>query len=331
MLHQTTVEAVRGRYEAFLARFPHLQALARAREESVLAAWSGLGYYARARNLRSAAREILRHHGGRLPGDPPALRALPGFGEYMAAAVACLAFGVRAPAVEANVARTLSRLFGIPGLLGTRSHSAAVRERAAALIARGDARGVTAALMDLGQLVCTPRDPRCASCPLAEACVARRLGSPARFPRRPSPPRARPVFVAAACATREGRILLLRRPGALLRGLWQFPSEEAGTAAGAAAALRRLLRTHGLVLDPGTPAAVTRHTMVHRRLTIAVYRAAPSRRADPEAPSPSSARWLRTSRLASAAIPTLTRKIAIAAGVLAPTESVPSRSAGRRR
>jgi A/G-specific adenine glycosylase len=328
MLQQTTVEAVRRRYDAFLARFPDLETLARAREGSVLAAWSGLGYYARARNLRNAAREVLVVHGGRLPRDPRTLRTLPGFGEYMAAAVACLAFGARIPAVEANVARTLSRLFAIPGLLGTRSHAAAVRQRAAALVARGDAAGVTAALMDLGQLVCTPHDPRCPSCPLAEACVARRLGRPTRFPRRPAPPSSRSVFVAAACALREGRVLLVRRHGALLGGLWQFPTAEGETPADAAAALRRAVRGYGLVLDEDRPGAVTQHTIVNRRLRIAVYRAAASRRPRPDPPGAASVRWLPAAGLATAAIPTLTRKIATAAGVLAPP--APVRSRGRR-
>ena len=136
MLQQTTVGAVRSRYEAFLARFPDLAALARARPETVLAAWSGLGYYARARNLHTAARQILRDHAGRLPRDPAALRELAGFGDYMAAAVACLAFGARVPAVDANVTRVLSRLFAIDGVAGTRAHAEKVRIHAAALLAR---------------------------------------------------------------------------------------------------------------------------------------------------------------------------------------------------
>ncbi|HWZ85841.1 MAG TPA: A/G-specific adenine glycosylase, partial [Thermoanaerobaculia bacterium] len=118
MLQQTTVEAVRGRYEAFLRRFPDLPALARAGEPAVLAAWSGLGYYARARNLRRAARDVMARHGGRLPRDLAALRSLPGFGDYTAAAVASLAFGARAPAADANVTRVLSRLYAIRGTAG---------------------------------------------------------------------------------------------------------------------------------------------------------------------------------------------------------------------
>ena len=167
MLQQTTVEAVRRRYDAFLARFPSLPSLARAREDSVLAAWSGLGYYARARNLRRAAREILRRHGGDFPRDPRVLRGLPGFGEYTAAAVASLAFGVRAPAADANVTRVLSRLFALDGLAGSPPHRSRVLAEVERLLAQGRPGDLTAALMDLGQIVCTPRRPACPRCPVA--------------------------------------------------------------------------------------------------------------------------------------------------------------------
>lgn len=315
MLQQTTVATVRARYGPFLERFPDLAALARATEEQVLAAWSGLGYYARARNLRLAAREIVRRHGGRLPRDPEALRALPGFGEYMAAAVAALAWGARVPAVEANVTRVLSRLYAIPGVSGMRAHGDAVRRRAAALLAAGRAGDVLAALMDLGQLVCLPRKPACEACPLSAPCAARRTGSPARYPRR----RARPVLtrghVAAACARRDGAALLVRGRAALLHGLWQFPSAEGRTAADAAMRLRRAVAPLGLALRPGPPAGTAHHTMVHRRLEIRVYEA-DARDPKPEIRNGRAQRWFTPARLASAAIPTLTRRVARAVGFL---------------
>src|SRR6185295_12244618 len=159
-------------------RFPDLASLARAREERVLAAWSGLGYYARARNLRRAAVRIVRDHGGVFPRDLPALSRLPGFGEYTAAAVACLAFGSRHPAADANVTRVLSRLFAIGGTAGTKKNRAAVLHHAGKLLASGPPGRLTATLMDLGQLICTPRRPLCVSCPVAESCLARATGSP---------------------------------------------------------------------------------------------------------------------------------------------------------
>jgi A/G-specific adenine glycosylase len=312
MLQQTTVAAVRGRYDAFLARFPDVATLARASEERVLAAWSGLGYYARARNLRAAARRIVAAHGGRVPSDPEALRALPGFGEYMAAAVASLAFGARVPAADANVTRVLSRLFAIPGMAGTRAHSERVRRRAATLLPATRPGDITAALMDLGQLICTPRRPGCASCPVARHCAARAKGRPQLYPRRRGKPAARRVFFAAALAVRRGRALLVREDGSLLRGLWRFPSAEGATAAAARKRLSREIASLGLRLAAGAPSGATRHTIVNRRLEIRVYRteAADSGR---RAVSPA-VRWVTGSAFDGAAVPTLARKIARAGG-----------------
>ncbi len=328
MLQQTTVGAVRGRYERFLLRFPDVRALARAREESVLAAWSGLGYYARARNLRRAAREVVRLHGGRLPSDGAALAALPGFGDYMAAAVASIAFGARAPATDANVTRVLSRLFAIAGDVGTRVHARAVRAQAAELLVRGRPGDLTAALMDLGQLVCTPRRPSCPVCPVAAECAARRRGEVSRFPGKKARPAITRAFVAAAIPLREGEALLVRGDRALLRGLWQFPSAEGATAAAARRRLAVELTRLGLQLDGREPLAMTRHTMVHRLLAIAVYRATPTPGPKSKIRNPQPVRWLTPGRLVTAAIPTLTRKIAVAAHFLpGPAPGIPGRHA----
>jgi A/G-specific adenine glycosylase len=317
MLQQTTVATVRHRYEGFLERFPDVASLARASEERVLAAWSGLGYYARARNLRLAAREIVRRHGGRLPKDPETLRSLPGFGEYMAAAVAALAHGVRVPAADANVTRVLSRLWAIRGVAGTRPHSDAVRRRAAALYTAGRPRDVLAAVMDLGQLVCLPRRPACDACPLSEPCAARREGAPRRYPKKRARPAIRRRHVAAAFLPRhrDGAALLVRGEAALLGGLWQFPAAEGRSPADARARLARSVRALGLALARGPAVGSTRHTMVHRRLEIRVYRGE-VRDPKSELRHPKSARWFTPERLETAAIPTLTRRIARAAGVL---------------
>ena len=328
MLQQTTVAAVRGRYDAFLARFPDLPALARARLSTVLAAWSGLGYYARARNLHAAARRIAARHGGRVPRDPEALSALPGFGDYMAAAVASLAFGARVPAVDANVARVVSRLFAV-GAAGASAHAAIVRGHVASLLPRRRPGDLTAALMDLGQQICMPRRPRCDMCPAARFCAALALGAPEDYPPRRSTPRPRRVHCAAAVALSGGKTLVLREKGALLRGLWLFPSAEAGTTAAARARLARALLPLGLRFSPGAPVAAARHTMVHRLLDIRVYRAekVPSRRRGVRPlRGQTPARWLTPERLARAPIPTLTRKIAAAAGCLQPTSATISRA-----
>jgi A/G-specific adenine glycosylase len=311
MLQQTTVAAVAARYDAFLARFPDLPTLARSRESSVLAAWSGLGYYARARNLRAAARRIEDEHGGRFPRDPEVLRTLPGFGDYMSAAVPSLAFGARLPALDANVTRVVSRLFAIGGVAGTRAHASAVRGRVEELLPRRNPGDLTAALMDLGQQICTPRRPDCPVCPLARFCAARAAGAPERFPDRRAKPRLRRVPLAVAYARRDGRVLLARANGTLLRGLWLFPSAEGATESAARARLARLVAKLGLRLTARAPVASARHTIVHRRLEIAVYPAVRS-----AASTTDGVRWLTPRALAAAPIPTLTRRIAIAAGFL---------------
>lgn len=313
MLQQTTVHAVLGRYAAFLARFPDLARLSRAREESVLAAWSGLGYYARARNLHRAARVIAKSHGGRFPRDPAVLRELPGFGDYTAAAVASLAFEARVPAADANVTRVLSRLYALDGQTGSPELARSVLGVAARLLPRARPGDLTAALMDLGQQICTSRRPDCGACPVSGFCVARARGAVDRYPAREPKPPARRVFFAAACAVREGRVLLIQQPGALLEGLWRFPAAEGATPRAALATLRLHAASLGLRCDRGSPLGVTQHTMVNRRLDVRVYRATLAA-AEPERRNPRSARWFSPAALESGAVPTLTRKIASAAG-----------------
>jgi len=314
MLQQTTVEAVRRRYAPFLRRFPDVGSLARAREDAVLAAWSGLGYYARARNLRKAARKIVSRHGGSVPSDPTVLRRLPGFGEYMSSAVAAIAFGRREPAADANVTRVVSRLFAVPGRAGTARHRAAVLARASEILSDSRPGETIAALMDLGQSICGARRPDCPRCPVATHCAGRRSGRPERYPSRSKKPRALAVPLAAAFLERRGRAFLVRRSSGFLAGMWEFPCgpARAGSRPAARARLSRTLKRYGLARD-AEPAAFVRHTVVNRRLEIEVFRAHGSpRRADCAPP----ARWFAPAELARAAIPTLTRKIARSVGFL---------------
>jgi A/G-specific adenine glycosylase len=316
MLQQTTVAAVRNRYDGFLRRFPDLASLARSRQDSVLAAWSGLGYYGRARNLRKAARRIVRQHGGRLPNDPETLETLPGFGPYTAAAVASLAFGRRVPAADANVTRVVSRLYALSGGSGPRADREAVLARVLPFLPRRRPGDAIAAFMDLGQSICLPRGPLCGRCPLAPACAARRNGRPQRYPRRARKARPVAVHLAAIFAQRGGRALLVRRRASFLNGLWEFPCAEAATAESARRQLASLIRPLGLRLSTDTPSAFAKHTVVNRRLQIAVFPAL----SDPQVPirNPKSFphRWFRAFDLERAAVPTLTRKIARAAGFL---------------
>ena len=315
MLQQTTVETARRRFEAFVRRFPDVASLARAREESVLAAWSGLGYYARARHLRLAALEMVRRHRGTIPRDPAALERLPGFGPYTAAAVAAIAFDCAVPAAEANVTRIISRLFALEGLAGTSAHRREVISRVAALLPPVGSGDVLSAFMDLGQRLCAARLPACERCPLLDDCAAGRLGRPEAFPRRARRPAARRVGVAALFLERAGRALFVRREDGLLRRLWQFPNGglDGGGAAGARQRLAAEARRLGCRVS-GKRLAAVRHVVVGRRLEVAVYRG----RVAGSGPSEMAGqtRWFTARELSRAAIPTLTRKVARAVGFL---------------
>ena len=229
MLQQTRAEAVAPRYEAFLARFPTVEALAAADEEAVLKAWEGMGYYLRARNLRRAAMEVARR--GEFPQSAKELQTLPGVGAYTAAAVASIAFDEAAPALDGNQARVLARLLAFEGTVDTPQK---LRRAAAALIDRERPGDYNQALMDLGSGICTPRAPKCETCPVAAFCAARAGGDAESYPRLPPPIARREVEVTVVLAYLNGRVLVRRRPSrGLLAGLWEFPSFSEGTLADA--------------------------------------------------------------------------------------------------
>ncbi len=222
MLQQTTVAHAWPYFEAFVRRWPTVEALAAADEADVMAAWAGLGYYARARNLIACARAVVHAHGGRFPGDEAALRELPGIGAYTAAAIAAIAFGRHAVAVDANVARIVSRLFAVKAPRRDR-----IEALAGTLVPDGRAGDFTQAMMELGQTICTPRAPDCGRCPLTAHCAGFREGDPARYPiRAEKRARARRRGVAYWLEHR-GHVLLVRRPPrGLLGGMLALPTEN---------------------------------------------------------------------------------------------------------
>lgn len=223
MLQQTTVATVRPRFTEWTRRWPTFADLAAADEAQVMAAWAGLGYYARARNLLAAARVIAGDHGGALPDSEAALRALPGFGDYTAAAVAAIAFGRRAVVVDANVERVVARLFAIAAPLpGGRK---AIRAAAETITPDERAGDFAQAMMDLGSAVCSSRKPRCLLCPLHHACAAQATGTPEAFPVK-KPKAVRPHrYGTIFWLERDGTVLLVRRPGSgLLGGMRALPT-----------------------------------------------------------------------------------------------------------
>jgi len=279
MLQQTQVAVVLPYFHRFVQRWPTLEALAAARDEEVLGAWSGLGYYARCRNLLAAAREALRRHGG-LPATLGGLRALPGFGPYTAGAVASIAFGIPTAAVDGNVARVLARLFlvaGDPAAKETRDRL----WRLAAEIVPGTEGGrrpprpgdFNQALIELGATVCRRTSPECRRCPLAPLCEARKAGREREVPRARRRPARRKMEMACAVVERDGAVLVRRRPGrGLLGGLWELPGTEVGRREPASRAARRALRDLGLDGRAGEELAAVQRTLTHRDLTLRAFR-----------------------------------------------------------
>ena len=291
MLQQTTVAAVAGYFRRFVALWPTVADLAAAADADVMAAWAGLGYYARARNLLACARAVVRDHGGRFPDSEAELRALPGIGDYTAAAVAAIAFGRAAVVVDANIERVVAR----HALIETPLPAAkkAIRAALAPRVPPDRPGDFAQALMDLGATICTPRAPACAICPVMADCRARGRADIERLPVKP-PKKAKPHRHGVAhWIERDGRIWLVRRPDkgmlggmrALPGGAWQDrPPAETGIAS----------------VD---------HGFTHFDLTLTLVR-----RKAPD--SPAEGEWWPLSALDAAGLPTLYRKLIAKSGRL---------------
>lgn len=223
LLQQTRMTTALPKLERFLERWPTLEDLAAADPEDVLAEWSGLGYYRRARSLHATARRIVDEHDGKIPNDPDILQTLPGIGPYTAGAIASTAYGVAAPAVDGNVLRVLGRVDNRTDAVESASYRRAVTRRVRGMLAHGEPGAVNQALMDLGARVCTPRKPDCPSCPLAAGCHAHLEGDPERIPRRKRKPKPTEHLVAVL-AWRGDRFLAEPMHGhGVLEGLWGPP------------------------------------------------------------------------------------------------------------
>ena len=284
MLQQTTVAAVRPYFEKFTRRWPTVAALAAAEEVEVMAAWAGLGYYARARNLIACARKVAAEHGGRFPDTEAELRKLPGIGRYTAAAIAAIAVARRAVVVDANVERVVSRLFAVETPLP------AAREElyrlADTLTPKDGAGDFAQAMMDLGSRICTVRAPKCGRCPLAADCEAHATGATERFPvkvaRAPKPRREGTAY----WLERGGEVLLVRRPAkGLLGGMLALPVEAEPCPAAWE--------------EAGTVEHVFTHFALTMRLLCAV-----------ETDAQVGGEWWPVNRLAEAGLPTLFAKLA---------------------
>jgi A/G-specific adenine glycosylase len=269
MLQQTQVATVIPYFERWLARFPTLRDFAEAPLDDVLKHWEGLGYYARARNFHKAARIVLQDHNGRIPDTVSGLLTLPGVGRYTAGAVASLAYGRDAAALDGNVKRVLARLYA---LAAQHAEPESLWVLAESLVPAGRAGLFNEALMELGATVCTPRAPRCEACPLALRCAAKAEGAPERYPinaERPATPH-HDVLTAIVRADR-GRLLLCQRvPGGLLGGLWEFVSNrfrDPVLSIDATAAAGMVYERCGLSVAGGTACGRVKHAFTHFKIT----------------------------------------------------------------
>ena len=261
MLQQTTVAAVKPYFEAFTTRWPTVEALAASPEEDVMAAWAGLGYYSRARNLVKAARAVAEMGG--FPDTEEDLRKLPGLGAYTAAAVAAIAFGRRAVVVDANVERVVARLFNLTDPLpGVRK---AIRTCAVTITPDDRAGDFAQAMMDLGSAICTARDPKCLFCPLARDCRAKAEGDPAKLPVK-APKKAKPVRLGRAFwLEREGAVWLVKREGeGMLGGMRALP-DDGWSARGDGSG-------EPPVEGAWQPLGMVRHTFTHFSLELSIAR-----------------------------------------------------------
>ena len=267
MLQQTTVPHATPYFLKFLERWPTVSALAAAPDAEVMAAWAGLGYYARARNLLACARAVAKAHGGTFPDDEAGLTDLPGIGAYTAAAVAAIAFDRAANVVDGNVERVMARLYAVETPLPDAKPEL---KRLAGGLVRDDRPGDWAqALMDLGATVCRPKAPLCDRCPLAELCAATAKGAPEAYPRRLAKTQRPHRYGAAFVLTRGAEIALVRRPPqGLLGGMLALPTTEwrarpwSAPEVAAAAPLAAALKSAGEI----------EHVFTHFSLTLQVWR-----------------------------------------------------------
>ncbi len=284
MLQQTRVEAVIPYFERFIGRFPTLYALAEADGDEVDKFWEGLGYYSRARRLHSAVREVCERYGGAVPSSYDDFRSLPGVGEYTAGAVLSIAYNQRLPAVDGNVLRVIARLFAIPDDIMSQTTRKSVVGIVSGLLPADRPSEFNQALMELGALVCVPKTPRCAECPVAHSCAARKRGWQTSLPvrvrkRAPEEVYLTTVLVQAA----DGSILVRRRPATgLLAGLWELPNWAKPDTECADAETRALPGDHSHALSRVDALGIWRpegmrclgeytHTFSHRRWIMSVY------------------------------------------------------------
>jgi A/G-specific adenine glycosylase len=273
MLQQTQVRTMLPYYHRWIERFPHVQAVALAQEEDLLKHWEGMGYYSRARNIHKAAKVLLKDYGSEFPKDCDSLRRLPGIGRYSAGAIMSIAFNADCPVVDGNIARILSRLFDVATPIRDRQTQRTLWDIAEGMLAKGKARSFNQALMDLGALVCTPRNPSCSLCPVNFHCRALEKGV---VNLRPVVSRRKdtvPIRVVVGVLVYDGRIFIQKRPpSGLMPHLWEFPGGKMKDGESPDDALVREFREElELNICALQKAALIRHNYTNFRVTLHAF------------------------------------------------------------
>jgi A/G-specific adenine glycosylase len=308
MLQQTQVATVRAYFERFLAALPDVHALAAADERQVLRLWEGLGYYRRARQLHAAAKKLVAEYGGTFPRDVESLQSLPGIGRYTAGAIASIAFDERAPILEANTIRLLSRLIAYRDDPLRTAGQRVLWHTAEEILPQKDVARFNQALMELGSLVCTPAEPKCGECPLSGVCAAYRSGLQHKIPRPKAKQSYTEIREAAVIIRRNGRVLMRQcGDGERWAGLWDFPRvalEAEGPLFAREEIVTKVREQTGITCIPGTPLKTLKHGVTRYRITLDCYAA------DFVSGRATNARWITAADLADLPLSTTGRKIA---------------------
>lgn len=270
MLQQTQISRAKDYYEQFIAAFPDIDTLARSDLSTVLKVWEGLGYYARARNLHSAAQRIANHRHGRFPQTYEELITLPGIGPYTAAAVMSIAYDEPYPVLDGNVTRVLCRMFGIDTEPKEKRTKHELSRIASGLLPRRRVGAFNQALMELGSLVCRPKDPQCPDCCLRSLCYARTLSDPTKLPVKGTKPPIPHLDVTAGFIWKGQKVLLAQRHAqGMLGGLWEFPGGKKESNETLQECLRREIQEElGIEIKVKEPIASIKHAFTHFRMTL---------------------------------------------------------------
>lgn len=284
MLQQTQVDTVIPYFERWMEKFPTIKSLADANEQEVLSFWEGLGYYNRARNLHKAAKQVIDEYDGQLPMTRKALQTLPGIGTYTAAAIASIAFGENAAAVDGNIRRVYARYCDITTPIDSAQGQREILTLAEAFLPKGKAGDFNQALMDLGAMICIPKNPKCDRCPIAFGCLARQKGvqekRPVKLPKKEVPH----LTVMAAIIQKDNQVFLAQRPlGGILGGMWEFPGgtledEDADLISGLKREIREELDVNIRVM---APFGSYNHAYTHYKITLHAFLCELERGAEP--------------------------------------------------